>query len=366
MQIVKVRYYMEALNQYSNREYSYYSEDTLAVGDLVNVPTRDTIVRAQVSAVDVPEAEVAAFKDKLKVIPAGTKKVNENIVGVPNRSVPNETEAVIRVDPGACLAPTLKTGREIAEKMAVIDDPVISEAMRDMDPESTEDASEAVIADIAREIDSRPTTTAVINIAPSADAIVRGLVDKGNAILRYAQARVITANEHLTPATEDLSFIAVLTKALKEKREEYVRPIKGNLDAVNAAFKTFMAPLEEADRLTRLKILAFRQEQEHRRQEAEEINRLRMEAAQKEMVLTGELSEPVNLVEVSASPPAHVRTEVGTLGTAKVWRYEVVNFAAVPDEYKILDGVKAGRVLRAGISIPGIRAWQEETLRVTK
>lgn len=71
--IVKVRYIDGSTGEISGREYTYFSEEFLSVGDLVTVPVKDTIGKAQVTAVDVPESEIAAFKDKVKTIPAGSK-----------------------------------------------------------------------------------------------------------------------------------------------------------------------------------------------------------------------------------------------------------------------------------------------------
>lgn len=63
--------------------------------------------------------------------------------------------------------------------------------------------------------------------------------------------------------------------------------------------------------------------------------------------------------------PDHVRTEVGTLGTMKVRKWEVEDFSKVPDEMKMIDATKVGKLVRAGISaISGIRIWTEETLKV--
>uniref|UniRef100_A0A6M3KLS2 Uncharacterized protein n=1 Tax=viral metagenome TaxID=1070528 RepID=A0A6M3KLS2_9ZZZZ len=70
--IVKVQYYSETTGELSPREYTYYSADPLKVGDIVIVPVRDTTGKAKVSAIDVPEAEISAFKDKVKMIPAGS------------------------------------------------------------------------------------------------------------------------------------------------------------------------------------------------------------------------------------------------------------------------------------------------------
>lgn len=71
--IVKVRYIDGSTGEISNREYTYYSEEPLNVGDLVTVPVKDTVGKAQVTAVDVPESTITSFRDKVKTIPAGSK-----------------------------------------------------------------------------------------------------------------------------------------------------------------------------------------------------------------------------------------------------------------------------------------------------
>ena len=70
--LVKVQYLSLSTGEVSPREYTYFSEDRLAVEDIVSVPVKDTITKAKVSAIDVPEGEIVAFKDKVKVIPAGS------------------------------------------------------------------------------------------------------------------------------------------------------------------------------------------------------------------------------------------------------------------------------------------------------
>ena len=44
--IVKVRYYSETVDELSNREYTYFAEDPLQVGDVITVPVRDTTAKA--------------------------------------------------------------------------------------------------------------------------------------------------------------------------------------------------------------------------------------------------------------------------------------------------------------------------------
>ena len=207
---------------------------------------------------------------------------------------------------------------------------------------------------------------AMVKIAPQVDAAVLALHDQAVRLYQHAQDLVITSSSDVTVSTNDLSIIAGLTKALKTEQDKWTRPIRGHLDGVRDVFKAFLEPLEQANKITKGKILAYRAEQEQLRQKEMEINRLRIEAAQKEMKLSDALTEPVSLVEVAPAPPDHYRGELGTLGKAMIPKWAVEDFARVPDEYKEIDAAKVGKLVRAGLrSIPGINIWEEESLRVT-
>lgn len=211
-----------------------------------------------------------------------------------------------------------------------------------------------------------PIATALIQIRPDTDEKVVSLYQEAVKLQQYAEARVIQSDGDIKVATDDLSIIARLKKAIEEKRKEYVGPINEHLKSVNDAFKNFAEPLNQADSITRQKILDYRKEQERIRREQERINQLRMEAARAEMELKGELTESVKVVEVAPEAPAHYRTESGTLGKFMVRKWELVDFNLVPGEYKMLNEVLIGKLVRSGLkTIPGIRIYEEETLRIT-
>jgi hypothetical protein len=209
--------------------------------------------------------------------------------------------------------------------------------------------------------------TAIINIAPGQDAGVLALQGQVLGLLSYAQTRVIKSDEDVKLATDDLSLMSGLKKAIESKRKEYVDPINAHLKDINDKFKLISDPLAQADSMTRTKVLAYRAEVERIRKETEEINRKRLEAAQQEAALNnGEISEEIKVLDVPPPPPTHTRTEVGTLGTQMIRKWELVDFKLLPDEYKIPDASRIGKVVRAGIpSIPGVRIWEEPTLRIT-
>jgi hypothetical protein len=205
----------------------------------------------------------------------------------------------------------------------------------------------------------------LIKIAPNADTAAIAIHAEGVRLLEYAVNRVIDGTISAQAAADDLSLIAKLKKSMTEKGKEYTDPINAHLKAVREAVKELMEPFDQADQITRSKLLAYRQEEEHKRREVEEINRLRFEAAQREAELNnGEITETAEQIPVPYVP-ATVKGAMGTAGTAKIWKWECTDQTQVPEQYKILDAGRVRKVIEAGGTIPGIRSWQEETIRVT-
>jgi len=206
--------------------------------------------------------------------------------------------------------------------------------------------------------------TALLRIDPRQDAIVIGFYDEAKKLLDYANARVIMSLDDAKLAADDLSMIAKLKKAMESKRKDYLQPFQDHVKEVNEIYKTLMQPIETADMVTRSKVLSFQREQAELKAKQEEINRLRMEAATKEAELNnGEIKESVNIIDV-VTVPTHVYADNGTLGTSKVWKFEVEDLTKIPLEYLMPDMVKIGKVVRAGVKIPGVKSWQENSLRV--
>lgn len=239
-------------------------------------------------------------------------------------------------------------------------------AFADFDGKSIAEIETQTATSTPEIVEAEPPATAIISVKPEIDEAVIALYKQSLKLEQYAGALVIASDDNIRSATNDLSIISGLKKAIEEKRKEYTQPINDHLKAINEAFKTFTEPLDRADRITRDKVLEYRQEQERRRKEAEEIARLEREAAEMRAALTGEPVVVPEVVEAPAVAPDHYRAEMGTLGKATIWKFEVIDFALVPDEYKIVDAGKVGRVVRAGLrSIPGIRIYSGESLRVT-
>lgn len=78
MQIVKVKFINNG--QPTGRPYAYYSKETVEVDDLVQINSQ---AKGIVTEIDVPEEEIASYKDKVKFIYG---KVSEKQDPVPEES----------------------------------------------------------------------------------------------------------------------------------------------------------------------------------------------------------------------------------------------------------------------------------------
>lgn len=227
-----------------------------------------------------------------------------------------------------------------------------------------------------REMEAEGETVALETVAeetavalrPGEDIEAHGYFQEALKLLEYATALVITTDEIVKSATNDLSLISKLKKVMDNKRKSLLDPLKLQADAIRDTYNYLMVPVLEADKITRGKILAYRQEQERKRREAEEIARMEREAAERKAALTGEPVVAPEPVETVPESPDHYRAEMGTLGKSLLHKWEVEDFAMVPDTYKKIDAGAVTNVVKASkgkIVIPGIKVWSEESLRVT-
>ena len=59
----------------------------------------------------------------------------------------------------------------------------------------------------------------------------------------WAKARKIENPEDLKPATDDLSMIARIKKALEEKKKEYLKPLQDYISELRGSFDWILSPI---------------------------------------------------------------------------------------------------------------------------
>ncbi len=335
--IVQVRYYSQTTGEASEREYTYYSEEPLGVGDILMVPMRNTKVKAMVSAIHVPEAEIESFKEKVKSIPAGSKLVDQS---------PTYQSSV---DPNAW-----RTGEEEIR--------VEQELPRGGLAEAAAAAGAEVTIAQASFIEDTPEPVTELAQRPGADILAHSYHVEARGLLLFAENRVITTLEDNKAASDDLTIISRLKKQMEVKKREYLDPLRDEAEAIRETYSLLMDPIFKAEKITKDKMLAYNQEQDRIRKEQEDINRKRIEAAEQEMRLKGELTESVNLIEVVPEASKRVSTELGTTGQRENWKWKVIDFALVPDEYKMINPAiltPTAKSYKDTRTIPGIEIYNE-------
>ncbi len=360
-QLVKVRYYSEQSGELSSREYTYYTAEPLKVGDVVMVTVRDTAGKAQVSAIDVPEEEVAAFKDKVKTIPAGANVIFARIT-------PGDTGAV---DLAAKPNPVKITSEGSPDTTGFVALPKLgSLGFPKIDPEGE---AEAVESDVALHDDDDGAGGVSLNgaaelVAIANDPAVNNLLTEIYSARSAAEKFVVASLDDVKAATNDLALIAKLKKALTAKRKEYVDPLNVRVKSANDAFKKLSDPLEEADKIVRGKVGVFSADQERLRLRAEETNRMAAEVARRQAVESGTGEFNVDLTPTMVPIVAKTtRTEMGNSTMVDHWVYEVIDMELLPRAYMMPDDA----ILKAIATkyhdthpVAGVRFENHPTLRV--
>jgi len=317
--IVRVRYRSESTGAVGLREYTYFASEPLNVGDHVMVPVRDRMAKAIVSSVNVPGAEIEAYRDMVKTI-----------------SPP------LTIDE---LGDAMSIMHEAAQVSTVFEPIPVPEKLN-------------------------IPTVAIINVHPDQDEAIQKIVAEAKDVLAYAEALVISDDVGLKRATEDMAALKGIREKFDSKEKEYKRPIREHMEAVGGIFKRMVIPLDQANRLFKDKYSAYVNDHNAKAAEARRIEEEKLALAQREAALNdGEITVPLNTVPDIQEAPRLVRTGAGTAGMRTTWRARVIDFAALDDAYKlanqsVLDA--AARTTKGPSNIKGVEFYPETDVSIRR
>jgi len=370
--IVKVQYYSATTGDFSKREYTYYSEDKLKVGDIAIVPVRDTTDKAMVTAINVPIEKIAGFKDKVKTIPAGSK-----VEGTVTKVRPEQQEMEDGLNSeGFTLV------REIGEPFDGIDTKInLCDTCQQSLPECVNNEvsfGDGVGKDNVIKCDGYTPTiedglnnveTAVVKINPTSVPSFSKHLDAAFRILEIARARTITTEDDAKSANDDLTVMSELRKAVEAERKTFTGPLNDYVSSINAAYKEITNPLIDADQITRKTLTDWKVLQLRKSKEVEELNRKALEVAQEQARLNnGEFTADITPVTIPETPRL-TRTDQGTTGLVDNWKYRIVDIDKLPREYMIEDTAMLTTIAKKHHDmkqIPGVEFYNEQTVKVYK
>ena len=301
---------------YTDREYSYFTEEPLEVGDTIIAPVKAGSRMAIVTKIDVEEKVIEAYRDSVKTILAGSK------VDIADTPPP---------EPDVTMPPDL-----VAEPTTLKQEPT----------------------------PARPVV--IFTRRPENDLSIDRLARQVERACTIAEHRTIVDKDSLISADQDLHAIVGIRKALEIHRKDFTGPLNAEIKGINDYFKTMLEPIDRAETSTRQLIIKYNQDLERRRLEIDRIEAEKLRLARAEEEATGEHTVDLTPIPKPVEPVRRIVSELGSTTTREIRKWEVEDKTKVPPEYLIVDEKAIGKLVRAGIpSIPGIKIWTEPNLRVT-
>jgi hypothetical protein len=192
--------------------------------------------------------------------------------------------------------------------------------------------------------------------------------------LREANGLSVESVEDMASAAELREQIRRAEKDAEQARETLKRPALEEGRRIDSAFGASKKLFTDALAIVDRSIRSYRRREEERavaeemrrRAEAEKerirLMKLAQKAEAKGLTETADrLEQEAEMVPVPSVESRAVKPE-GFI-PRKVWKFEIVTPADVPDQFKTIDETAIRRVVQAlgaGHGIAGVRAWQEE------
>lgn len=212
--------------------------------------------------------------------------------------------------------------------------------------------------------------TQTVSFENSMDQLLERYDEKEIAFLK-ADSELLLATAKLVSvinSPEDESKAAEFLKQIKDKfnslesiRTGLVKPLNDHVDRINASFKHTTVPLKEAEQIIKNGLTTHRNSQLVLAAKSE---KLRLEEEARKAVSEGDVPKLETLSEAhreaAAIAPKTVSTVSGSMRYRKTWRYEIEDMEKLPASYWMIDEKKVKKAVEAGISIEGVKAWQED------
>lgn len=202
-------------------------------------------------------------------------------------------------------------------------------------------------------------STALVVVYPRAETPYRDFAVEVGELVATAVGLTVTDRPGSKLATDHLGALKDRRVAIEAFKRELLGPLKQRTTDINEAMNELLEPLGNAKKFVDGLILAFNEAERQKVRQVEDI-------ARKERELAELKDEPApDPTPLPAQPQAVTRGEHTNSNERILTKYEVVDFAALPDTYKKLDAGALTSAVKAGgmtISIPGVHIYQERIL----
>lgn len=216
-------------------------------------------------------------------------------------------------------------------------------------------------------------TTALV--LPEHAGEVSAVETSTSALVALAERYQVASPEAMAYGTDLLAQIKAVAKRSEEARKVLVKPLNDHVAMINAQFKAVTGPLDLAERTVKSRMVRYTAEVERAaREEAQRLHReaqeralaeaVELDAAGKTTAADAALSLAADTKTAPAPRAAAMTTAAGNMASVrKTWEFEVVDFGALDDRYKVVNDVALREAVRAGVrEIAGCRIYQRDSV----
>lgn len=174
-------------------------------------------------------------------------------------------------------------------------------------------------------------------------------------VLQATELEIIDAAS-MTQATEMLSVLNKKNDQITDEKEKITKPLNQALKVERSRWKPLETTLEEAIGIVRRKMSAY--QTEAKRIADIEAAKIAARVGEGRGKLTPETAVR-KLGEIDA-PAATVASDAGSVAFRTVKHFEVMDFSALPDNYKLADESAIRTAMKQGVEVPGVRYYETQ------
>lgn len=193
-------------------------------------------------------------------------------------------------------------------------------------------------------------------MATKDNSIVPVVEKQISPIVAQSQALEITSQKTMETASTMRETLKKAQKALKDDKEKLTKPINVLLKEIRGRYTTVEDVIETSLTAINKKMGAYQTEQDA----IAEAERAKIAARTKGG--KGNLSPETAVAKMQEidTPASRIESAHGVTEFMDVKKFEVVDFALLPIEYKLVNDVAIRTAMRQGTEVAGVRYWTEK------
>jgi hypothetical protein len=205
-----------------------------------------------------------------------------------------------------------------------------------------------------------------VAVIDAGNPIIVEMQSRGQAFLNRALTVVIDTPEAAENANQGIIKGKEYLASVHAQRKFFTKPLENQVDNINALFEPLAKPFETGlvELNSKVKDFLVGKQRDIEKKKQAELEKVRAEAAANAAaspaVAVQAQLDIEKKYEAEKKAAGSVKSASGTTGVRYKWTYEVVDYPAIPENYKEINDAAVKLAISQGLrEIPGIRIFQE-------